>query len=179
MSTNGEIQDSELVDITSNEWKELFCDADRYGKRVAEVTLLWFNEYWTDRGFAVDPVTGMPDVNRDILMHAGAVTSIWLWQERGYLELVCPHILTLEEAVFGFGDRMNAVDHNRDSGEGAALWKKVVAFERQRRVPSSQQALPLDTNVAMAAMPPSDAGLEAIAKLLLDFSHLTCTGESI
>jgi hypothetical protein len=178
MSTIVEIQDSELVDISSNEWNELAREAHSYGSQIGEATLSWLTRYLTERNFPVNPDTGMPDVNHDILMHAAAVTSIWQWDARGFRELLGPHLLSLEDAVSGFGNRMNAVNQNRDSGEGASLWKEVIAFERQRRIPGSHRAITPDTSVAMAAVPPNDAGLEAIAKLLLDFSHLLCTSKS-
>lgn|GEM_PF-4181445 len=165
-------QDSDLIDLNSREGRELWLEAYARGIRMAEGTISWLKIWWTHKNFPVDPETGAFQTSRDLLLHAGAVTSIWHWQADGHEQRIGPHVHTLGDMVAGFTRRVLADPSGGTSTEGATLQSAISEFEFAHRVPASYGRLDVDATVVMVVNKLDDDGIDSLAKLLLDFSHL-------
>ncbi len=164
-------QDTELIDIRSNEFHELMISADCSGRSLAEKTIRWLRPWWIQKGLPVREGTDFPIMSTDMLCHASAVTSIWMWEHAGLHRLASPHIHTSDFALQHFVDRVMSADVNQYmSDEGKQLFAAVSAFERELLVPISIGQVGIASSMAMVIDAPEPNGLDLLAELLLEFS---------
>lgn len=164
-------RDTDMIQLTSQEFRELLADAHFTGTMLAEQTVSWLMSWWTDVGLPTHESTGFPLISRDMLLHARAVTSISLWERTGFSKSIKPHIQTSTVTLNRFVERIMAADVSQClSDEGARLCRDVTVFELPYRTPVSHGLLDPNSSVAVIAKAPTDDGLKLLAELLLEFS---------